>query len=158
MWWLNTSFPWIGLIGAVLLLGLLFGTEELQADKSVSRWRDLTWLSWAGAAALKTQTSSQPTPSARRVPLAVAAFVTLIDTFVIAPDFGRLTIALQALGGSHRTEVAAVRASPCYAQHVSGSQDPDFILLHSFVSRQAPRPRWPSISVRLLGSRRPPTP
>ncbi len=49
--WLNRSFPWIGLAGAIVLLVLMFGTNKLQADPAVSRWRDLTWLSWAGAAA-----------------------------------------------------------------------------------------------------------
>jgi hypothetical protein len=51
MAWLNTSFAWIGLAGAVVLLGLMFGTNKLQHDKTISRWRDLTWLSWAGTAA-----------------------------------------------------------------------------------------------------------
>lgn len=49
--WLNTAFPWIGLCGALVLLILLFGTHLLQGDKRVSRWGDLTWLSWAGATA-----------------------------------------------------------------------------------------------------------
>jgi hypothetical protein len=47
----NTAFPWIGLVGAFVLLFLLFATNMLQADRSLSRWRDLTWLSWAGATA-----------------------------------------------------------------------------------------------------------
>ena len=51
MGWLNRSFPWIGLVGTVLLLLLLFGTDRLRSDTTISRWRDLTWLSWAGAAA-----------------------------------------------------------------------------------------------------------
>ena len=51
MTWLNTTFPWIGLAGAIGLLGLLFATNVLRGDPSLSRWRDLTWLSWAGAAA-----------------------------------------------------------------------------------------------------------
>ena len=49
--WLNTAFPWIGLAGAIVLLVLLFATDTLRSDRSVSRWRDLTWLSWAGATA-----------------------------------------------------------------------------------------------------------
>lgn len=49
--WLNISFPWIGLVGALALIFLLFATDKLQADKTLTRWRDLTWLSWAGAAA-----------------------------------------------------------------------------------------------------------
>ena len=51
MGWLNTSFPWIGLAGAVVLLFLLFATNVLRRDLAVSRWRDLNWLSWAGATA-----------------------------------------------------------------------------------------------------------
>jgi hypothetical protein len=47
MSWLNTSFPWIGLAGAVVLLVLMFTTNLLRSDLSISRWRDLTWLSWA---------------------------------------------------------------------------------------------------------------
>jgi hypothetical protein len=33
------------------LLGLMFGTNVLRSDLSVSRWRDLVWLSWAATAA-----------------------------------------------------------------------------------------------------------
>lgn len=51
MAWLDRSFPWVGLPGAILLLVLMFGTDVLRGDRTVSRWRDLTWLSWAGAAA-----------------------------------------------------------------------------------------------------------
>jgi hypothetical protein len=50
MSWLNTSFPWIGLAGAVVLLVLMFTTNLLRSDPSISRWRDLTWLSWAATA------------------------------------------------------------------------------------------------------------
>lgn len=45
------SFPWLGLIGAISLLLLLFGSDFLRSDKAISRWRDLTWLSWAGVTA-----------------------------------------------------------------------------------------------------------
>ncbi len=48
---LNTAFPWFGLAGALVLLPLLFLTNSLRSDVSVSRWRDLTWLSWIGATA-----------------------------------------------------------------------------------------------------------
>lgn len=48
---LDTAFPWIGLAGAFVLICLLTLTTRLQADKTASRWRDLTWLSWAGASA-----------------------------------------------------------------------------------------------------------
>lgn len=49
--WFNTWFGWIGLAGALVLLALMFGTDRLRGDTSVSRWRDLTWLSWAAATA-----------------------------------------------------------------------------------------------------------
>ena len=49
--WFNTAFGWIGLAAALGLLALLFGTDRLRGDTSVSRWRDLTWLSWAAATA-----------------------------------------------------------------------------------------------------------
>lgn len=49
--WLNIWFPWIGLCGAIVLLVLLFFTDTLRHDISIARWRDLTWLSWAGSAA-----------------------------------------------------------------------------------------------------------
>jgi hypothetical protein len=45
--WLNTSFPWIGLAGAAVLLVLMFATNRLRSDPGISRWKDLTWLSWA---------------------------------------------------------------------------------------------------------------
>lgn len=51
MTWLNTTFPWIGLAIAAPLLVLLFTTNVLRSDPGVSRWRDLTWLSWAGSTA-----------------------------------------------------------------------------------------------------------
>jgi hypothetical protein len=51
MSWLNTAFPWVGLAGAIVLLALLFATNLLRSDPGGSRWRDLTWLSWAGAVA-----------------------------------------------------------------------------------------------------------
>ena len=51
MSWFETFFPWIGLVAAVVLLALMFGTDVLRSDLSVSRWRDLVWLSWAAAVA-----------------------------------------------------------------------------------------------------------
>lgn len=45
------SFPWLGLTGAIVLLLLLFRSDILRSDPAVSRWRDPTWLSWAGATA-----------------------------------------------------------------------------------------------------------
>lgn len=44
--WFDFAFPWIGLVGALVLLALLFGTELLRNDPALSRWRDLVWLSW----------------------------------------------------------------------------------------------------------------
>jgi hypothetical protein len=40
-------WPYMGL-GAALLLALLLATDLLRSDRSVSRWRDLVWLAWAG--------------------------------------------------------------------------------------------------------------
>ncbi len=40
-------WPYMGL-GAALLLGLLLATDYLRSDRSVSRWKDLVWLAWAG--------------------------------------------------------------------------------------------------------------
>lgn len=51
MGWLNTAFPWIGLMGAIELFVLLFLTDVLRSNLETSRWCDLTWLSWAGATA-----------------------------------------------------------------------------------------------------------
>jgi hypothetical protein len=39
-------WPWIGLGAAGLLLILLM-TNALRSDRSVTRWRDMTWLTWA---------------------------------------------------------------------------------------------------------------
>jgi di/tricarboxylate transporter len=47
---LDTAFPWIGLVAAIPLLALLAG-NALRMDRSVARWRDWGWLSWAGVAA-----------------------------------------------------------------------------------------------------------
>lgn len=49
--WFIISFGWIGLVAALVLLALLFSTDRLRTDTSISRWRDLTWLSWAAVAA-----------------------------------------------------------------------------------------------------------
>ncbi|MBN9090045.1 MAG: HXXEE domain-containing protein [Reyranella sp.] len=39
-------WPWIGL-GAAGVLFVLLSTNALRSDRSVSRWRDLVWLTWA---------------------------------------------------------------------------------------------------------------
>jgi hypothetical protein len=43
-------WPWIGLGAAGLLLILLM-TNVLRSDLSMTRWRDMTWLAWAGTCA-----------------------------------------------------------------------------------------------------------
>ena len=43
-------WPWIGL-GAGSLLFLLLTTNALRSDRSVSRWRDIVWLTWAAVGA-----------------------------------------------------------------------------------------------------------
>ncbi len=43
-------WPYMGL-GAALLLALLLSTDILRSDRSVSRWKDLVWLAWAGTLA-----------------------------------------------------------------------------------------------------------
>ena len=43
-------WPYMGL-GAALLLALLLCTDSLRSDLTVSRWRDLVWLAWAGTLA-----------------------------------------------------------------------------------------------------------
>jgi hypothetical protein len=40
------GWPWIGL-GAAGLLFVLLTTNALRSDRSVTRWRDLVWLTWA---------------------------------------------------------------------------------------------------------------
>lgn len=43
-------WPYMGL-GAALLLTLLLATDLLRSDRTVSRWRDIVWLAWAGTLA-----------------------------------------------------------------------------------------------------------
>lgn len=43
-------WPYMGL-GAALLLALLLSTDALRSDHTVSRWRDIVWLAWAGTLA-----------------------------------------------------------------------------------------------------------
>jgi len=43
-------WPWIGL-GAAGLLLILLTTNALRSDRSVTRWRDMTWLTWAATCA-----------------------------------------------------------------------------------------------------------
>ena len=44
--WFDLAWPWIGSMGAAVLLILLFGTGRLRSDLSVWRWRDPVWLAW----------------------------------------------------------------------------------------------------------------
>ncbi len=48
--WIDLHFPWIGLVAALLVLGLLFLTHRVQSNLARSRWRDRTWLSWLAVA------------------------------------------------------------------------------------------------------------
>src|ERR1700742_5361826 len=43
-------WPWIGL-GAGGLLFVLLTTNALRSDRSISRWRDIAWLTWAAVCA-----------------------------------------------------------------------------------------------------------
>ena len=43
-------WPWIGL-GAAGLLLILLTTNALRSDRAVTRWRDMTWLTWADTCA-----------------------------------------------------------------------------------------------------------
>lgn len=40
------GWPWIG-VGAAGLLLVLLTTNALRSDRSISRWRDIVWLTWA---------------------------------------------------------------------------------------------------------------
>jgi hypothetical protein len=40
------DWPWLGAIGGMVLLCLLFFTRRLQADTKLPRWHDRTWLAW----------------------------------------------------------------------------------------------------------------
>ncbi|MEP9366751.1 HXXEE domain-containing protein [Xanthobacter sp. VNH20] len=46
-----TTWPWIGLGAAGALLILLAATDGLQADRRISRWFDLQWLTWLAVTA-----------------------------------------------------------------------------------------------------------
>ena len=48
--WIDLNFPWVGSVGAIVLLVFLFSTDTLRSDLGRSRWRDRVWLSWLGAA------------------------------------------------------------------------------------------------------------
>jgi hypothetical protein len=43
-------WPWIGL-GAAGVLLILLSTNALRSDRATSRWRDMTWLTWAATCA-----------------------------------------------------------------------------------------------------------
>ena len=44
VFWL--AWPWLGLGGAIVMIFLLFATNIMRSDTSVSRWRDPVWLAW----------------------------------------------------------------------------------------------------------------
>ncbi len=46
-----TVWPWIGLGAAIVIGILLFATDWLRSDTTVSRWKDPTWFAWVAAAA-----------------------------------------------------------------------------------------------------------
>lgn len=50
MWSIHLLWPWLGLGGAAVLALLLLG-DRLRSDRSVSRWRDLVWLTWLAVCA-----------------------------------------------------------------------------------------------------------
>jgi hypothetical protein len=43
------EWPWIGLGAGAVLAIMLFATDVLRVDRSVSRWRDPAWIGWIGA-------------------------------------------------------------------------------------------------------------
>ncbi|MCC8015450.1 MAG: HXXEE domain-containing protein [Eubacterium sp.] len=47
----HTNWPWMGLGMAIVLVILLFFTNLLRSDTSVSRWRDPKWCAWFGTCA-----------------------------------------------------------------------------------------------------------
>ena len=49
--WFDIAFPWIGGVGAIVLVILLFATDRLRSDPGRPRWHDRVWLSWLGMAA-----------------------------------------------------------------------------------------------------------
>lgn len=46
--WFDLNFQWIGIAVAAIMAFLLFGTRMLCGNHSISKWRDITWLSWLG--------------------------------------------------------------------------------------------------------------
>jgi hypothetical protein len=46
--WFDFNFPWIGMVAAFIMLVLLFGTNFLRSTQTISKWKDITWLSWLG--------------------------------------------------------------------------------------------------------------
>jgi hypothetical protein len=47
--WFDLTWPWIGL-GFAVVLGILLATGLLRGDRSMPRWRDLSWLSFLAVA------------------------------------------------------------------------------------------------------------
>lgn len=51
MEWFMGIWPWMGAGAAIVLLIILFATDWLRSDISISRWRDPTWFAWLAAVA-----------------------------------------------------------------------------------------------------------
>ena len=51
MEWFMGIWPWMGLGAAVVLLIILFATDWMRSDTTISRWRDPTWFAWLAAVA-----------------------------------------------------------------------------------------------------------
>lgn len=51
MEWFMHVWPWMGLGAAVVLLIILFATDWMRSDTSISRWRDPSWFAWLVAVA-----------------------------------------------------------------------------------------------------------
>jgi len=45
---IHWAWPWVGTGFAIVLIGFLFFSNQLRSDKSISRWKDMVWLSWLG--------------------------------------------------------------------------------------------------------------
>lgn len=49
--WFDLNWPWIGLVLSAALLLLLFTTNVLRSELTLSRWLDPVWLAWLAPAA-----------------------------------------------------------------------------------------------------------
>ena len=44
--WFYTTWPFIGLGGALVMFPILLWTDTFRSSKAISRWRDVVWLGW----------------------------------------------------------------------------------------------------------------